>query len=543
MAGLATSFGSGAMTNSINEIGDAACILAIGTNTTAAHPIVALEIKRAVNQGGRLIVANPREIDLCRFADLWLQHKPGSDVALLMGMIRVIVDEGLLDQAFIEERCENYDAFRESLKNFDLDFVEKITGVPRDKIAGAARIYATQKPATILYTMGITQHTHGTDNVLAVANLAMLTGNVGKPSTGVNPLRGQNNVQGACDMGALPTVYPGYQSVADFGLRKKFETAWGVSSLSPEAGLTLSAIFPAALEGRLKAMYLVGENPVLSDPDAKHIQEALERLEFLVVQDIFLTETARLADVVLPAVTFAEKDGTFTNTDRRVQRVRQAVEPVGNSRPDWWITCQIAKRMGAQGFDFEQPSQIMEEISRLTPSYGGISYQRLETEVLQWPCPTREHPGTPFLHKDTFTRGKGKFAPLEYRPPAEIPDDEYPLVLTTERSLYHYHTGTMTRKVTGLNKLHPEEMVEMNPADAANLEISDGQAVKIVSRRGQITARARVTPVSPPGVISMSFHFAESPTNVITNPALDPVAKIPELKVSAVRVEPLQPDA
>ena len=536
VAGLAQCFGSGAMTNSINEIGDAGCILSIGSNTTSAHPIVGLEVKKAVSRGAKLIVANPREIDLCRSADLWLQHRPGSDVALLMGMMRFIVDEGLADQTFIRSRCENYEAFLDSLSDFGMDFVEKITGVPRDKIAQAARIYATQKPSTILYAMGITQHSHGTDNVIATANLAMLTGNVGKPSTGVNPLRGQNNVQGACDMGALPTVYPGYQAVTDPNLRQKFEDAWGVS-LSPTAGLALTEIFPAVLEGNIKAMYLVGENPVLSDPDSKHVREALDKLDFLVVQDIFLTETARLADVVLPAASFAEKDGTFTNTERRVQRVRQAIEPIGDSRPDWWITCQIAERMGGKGFDFEDPSHIMQEITSLTPSYGGISHQRLEKGGLQWPCPTEDYPGTPILHEHTFARGKGKFMPLKYTPPAEEPDDKYPFILTTERSLYHFHTSTMTRKVRGLSKLRPEETVEINPADAEALGISDGQTVKVASRRGEITAKAKVTPASPPGVVTMSFHFAESPTNLITSPALDPVAKIPELKVCAVNLE------
>ena len=536
MAGLATTFGSGAMTNSIHEIGDASCIFSIGSNTTVSHPIVSLEVKRAVDQGAKLIVANPREIDLCRSAHLWLRHNPGSDVALLMGMMRVIVDENLLDKSFVEQRCENYNEFLESLKNFDLDTVEKITGVPQEKVAEAARIYATQKPSSILYAMGITQHTHGTDNVIAIANLAMLTGNIGKPSSGVNPLRGQNNVQGACDMGALPNVYPGYQAVTDPNSQKKFEEAWGVS-LNPNAGLTLSEIFPAAHRGQIKAIYLVGENPTLSDPDSKHIEEALEKLEFLVVQDMFLTETARLADVVLPAASFAEKDGTFTNTERRVQRVRQAIEPVGDSKPDWWITCQIARRMDGNGFDFEHPSEIMKEIASLTPSYGGISYERLERESPQWPCPTDNHPGTPFLHGNTFSRGKGKFMPLQYKPPAEMPDDTYPLILTTERILPHFHTSTMTRKVKGLRKLIDEEFLEINPADATNLGISDSEPVKIISRRGEITAKARVTTVSPPGVVSMSFHFAESPTNVLTNPAFDPISKIPELKVAAVRVE------
>ncbi|MBA7487055.1 putative formate dehydrogenase [subsurface metagenome] len=536
VVGLVQSFGSGAMTNSINEIRDAACILAVGTNTTSAHPVIGLEIKKAVNKGAKLIVANPREIDLCRFADMWLQQRPGTDVALLMGMMRVIVDEGLLDQTFIEERCENFDAFKESLGKFDLDSVEQITGVPRDKVVEAARVYATNCPATILYAMGITQHSHGTDNVIATANLAMLTGNMGKPSTGVNPLRGQNNVQGACDMGALPNVYPGYQAVANPVLKEKFEDAWRCS-LSPTPGLTLTEMFEAAYQKQVKALYIVGENPMLSDADANHIREALDHLEFLVVQDVFLTETARLADVVLPAATFAETDGTFTNTERRIQRVRKAVAPPGDSRTDWWITCQIAQRMRSKGFDFSHPSEIMDEIASLTPSYGGISYGRLKEGGLQWPCPTEEHPGTPILHTTQFTRGKGKFIPLEYKPPMELADDDYPLILTTERSLYHFHTGTMTRKVRGLNILRGGELVQINPKDASALGIADGDEVKVTSRRGQVVAKAKVTEVSPVGVIAMTFHFAESPTNQLTNPALDPVAKIPEFKVCAVRVE------
>jgi len=536
VVGLVQSFGSGAMTNSINEIGDAGCILAIGTNTTEAHPVIGLEIKRAVDKGAKLIVANPRDISLVRWADLWLRHNPGTDVALLMGMMRVIVGEGLIDSSFIEQRCENFDAFKDSLKGFDLDVVERITGVPKNQVAEAARVYATNKPSTILYAMGITQHSHGTDNVIATANLAMLTGNIGKPSTGVNPLRGQNNVQGACDLGALPNVYPGYQAVADPAIRQKFEVAWGCS-LDPNPGLTLTEILDTAYEGQMKAIYLTGENPMLSEPDAKHAREALEQLEFFVVQDVFLSETAQLADVVLPAVTFAEKDGTFTNTERRVQRVRKVIEPIGNARPDWWITCQIAQRMGSKGFDFSHPYQIMDEIANLTPSYGGISYERLEGGGLQWPCPNKEHSGTVILHTEQFTRGKGHFIPLEYKPPMELPDDEYPLVLTTGRSLYHFHTGTLTRKVKGLNILRSEELVEINPSDASALGITDGEMVKVISRRGEVTAKARVTEVSPAGVVFMTFHFAESPANILTNPALDPVAKIPELKVCAVRVE------
>jgi formate dehydrogenase alpha subunit len=521
VAGLVTAFGSGAMTNSIRDIGDASCIFAIGTNTTEAHPVIALEIKRAVFNGNRLIVANPREIGLVRFADLWLRHRPGSDVALMMGMMRVIVDEGLADLAFIEERCENYEVFKESLKGFDLETVERITGVPREQVSAAARMYATSKPSA---------------NVIATANLAMLTGNVGKPSTGVNPLRGQNNVQGACDLGALPNVYTGYQSVADQAAREKFEKAWGVS-LNPSPGLALTEMFEAAGKGKVKAMYLVGENPFLSDPDITHIREAIEKLDFFVVQDIFLTETAQLADVVLPSVSFAEKEGTYTNTERRIQRVRKAIEPIGESKPDWMIACRIAQRMGAKGFDYESTSQIMEEIASLTPSYGGINYERLEEGGLQWPCPTPEHPGTPILHTQQFTRGKGHLTPLEYKPPAELPDEEYPLILTTERSLYHFHTGTMTRKVSGINKVLNEELLEINPGDAAAIGVSDGDMVTITSRRGKIKVKAKISEVTPIGVVSMDFHFAESPANILTNPAFDPVSKIPELKIAAVRVE------
>ena len=525
------------MTNSIDDINQAKCILATGTNTTEAHPIIGMNIRKAVREGNtKLIVANPLEIGLVRDADLWLQHHAGTDVVLLMGMMKIIVDEKLTDLNFIEERCENYEAFKESLNDYPLEMVTDITGVPGEKIIEAARMYAINSPASILYTMGITQHTHGTDNVMAVANMAMVTGNNGKPGSGVNPLRGQNNVQGACDMGALPNVYPGYQSVADKKVREKFEGAWG-AKLDPKVGKTLTEIIPAANAGQVKAIYLMGENPYLSDPDSKHVREAFRKLDFFVVQDIFLSETALMADVVLPAASFAEKDGTFSNTERRVQRVRKAVEPPGVSQADWWITCQIAQCMGAKGFDFKDASEVMEEIASLTPSYGGITYKRLEEGTLQWPCSSEDHPGTCILHTELFSRGKGHFVPLEYRPSAELPDAEYPLVLTTDRSLFHYHTGTMTRKVRGLNIFHNEELVVMNPANAASLGIEDGDKVKVTSRRGEVSAKAKVTEAAPEGTVAMTFHFSESPTNELTNPALDPVAKIPELKVAAVRLE------
>jgi len=537
VAGLAQSFGSGAMTNSIGEIKDAACIFAIGTNTTAAHPIIGLEIKAAAEAGAKLIVANPKKIELVRFAHMHLQQKPGTDVALMMGMARVIFDEGLFDKEFINNRCENFDEFCASFKNFDLDFVEKTTIVPKEKIIEAARIYATNKPAGIFYAMGITQHTHGTDNVLATSNLALLTGNVGSASSGVNPLRGQNNVQGACDMAALPNVYPGYQKIAETEIREKFEKAWGVK-LPDKPGLTHVEIFDAMHEGRIKAMYLVGENPILSEANASHVKDAIEKCEFLVAQDIFLTETAKLADVVLPAASFAEKDGTFTNTERRVQRVRKAIDAPGEARPDWQITCDIAKKMGCDGFEFAGPKEIMDEIASVTPSYAGISYERIEEVGLQWPCLDTGHAGTQFLHKDKFATksGKGKFMPLEYKPSAELPDKEYPFIFTTDRSLFHFHTATMTRKVEGLDILNNEELLNINAKDAEKLGIKDEDEVYVASRRGRIKAKAKITDACPEGVMSMTFHFAETPTNVLTNSALDPVAKIPETKVCAVKI-------
>jgi formate dehydrogenase alpha subunit len=537
VAGLAQSFGSGAMTNSIGEIKNADCIFAIGTNTTSAHPVIAYEIKEAVRRGAVLIVANPRRIDLCEYAQIVLHHTPGTDVALLMAMMKIIVDEGLHDSRFIEERCENYEAFLSSLEQFDLEFAQKTTGVPKELMREAARNYATRKPGMLLYAMGITQHTHGTDNVLATSNIALLTGNVGLPSTGVNPLRGQNNVQGACDLGALPNVYPGYQKVDRPQIQKKFEQAWG-TPLSGTPGITHTEIFDAIHEGTIKVLYEVGENPALSEANANHVYEALKKLDFFVVQDIFLTETARYADVVLPAASFAEKDGTFTNTERRVQRVRKAINPVGDSKPDWLITCLIAERMKKHGFDFDGPLQIMEEIASLTPSYGGITYKRLDDRGLQWPCPNTDSEGTTLLHSEFFATvtGKGRFMPLQYKPSYELPDGDYPLILTTERSLYHFHTATMTRK-GGLEILRKCELVEMNPKDAGTLGLTNGETVRVVSRRGEVEATLLVTDTSPVGVVSMTFHFAESPTNVLTSDAIDPVAKIPETKVCAVRVE------
>ena len=535
VAGLVRAFGSGAMTNSIAEIEEADCILVTGSNTTEAHPIIGLAIKKAVRKGAKLILVDPREIELAEIAHLHLRQRPGTDVAWLNGFANVILNGGLWDQKFVEERCEGFEEFKKAVEKYTPEFVEKITGIPADRLREAARTYARAEKATIIYSMGMTQHSTGTDNVLAIANLAMLTGQIGRESTGVNPLRGQNNVQGACDLGALPNVFPGYQAVSDPQIRRKFEEAWGVS-LPSGPGLTVVEMMEAVIEGKVKAMVIMGENPMVSDPDIRHVEEALKKLEFLVVMDIFLSETAQLADVVLPAASFAEKDGTFTNTERRVQLVRRAVPPPGEAMPDWEILCGLAERMGYK-MSYAHPREIMEEIASLAPIYGGIRYERLEGAGLQWPCPTPDHPGTKFLHKDRFTRGKGKFHAVEYRDPAELPDEEYPLILTTGRVLYHFHSRTMTARVPGLQEIVPEAYVELNPEDARALGIIDGERVRVSSRRGEIELKARLTERVPKGTVFIPFHFGEAAANVLTNPVLDPISKIPELKVCAVRVE------
>jgi len=525
------------MTNSIDDLEKAGCILVIGSNTTEGHPIIGLRIKRAVMKNGcKLIVAEPRHIRLCYYAEQWIRQRPGTDVALLNGMMNVILSEGLADEEFIRERTEGFEEFRKVVEEYTPERAAEICGLEPEEIRRAARTFATASSAAIVYAMGITQHTTGVDNVLTLANLAMLTGNLGKEGAGVNPLRGQNNVQGACDMGALPNVLTGYQPVSDPAVREKFEKAWGVDYLPGNPGLTLTEMMDAALRGEVKVLYIMGENPLISDPDIRHLREALQKVDFLVVQDIFLTETASYADVVLPAASFAEKEGTFTNTDRRVQRVRKAVEPPGEARADSWIIAQVASRLGYDMGDVAAP-RVMEEIASLTPSYAGISYQRLEElGELRWPCPSPDHPGTPILHVEKFTRGKGKFSPVEYKPPAEEPDEEYPLVLTTGRLLVHYHTGSMTRRVKGLDELVPENRVWIHPEDAARLGVATDEEVGVESRRGAIKVKARVTEKVPPGVIFIPFHFGESPANALTNPALDPVAKIPEYKVAAARI-------
>jgi len=537
VAGLATTFGSGAMTNSINEITDADVIFVIGSNTSEQHPLIASKIFKAVKKGAKLIVADPREIQLAKIATLYMRHKPGSDVALMNGMMNYIIAEGLHDDQFIKTRTEGFEELKKAVADCTPQQASEISCVPAEDIKQAAKLYAMGKKSSLIYSMGITQHTTGVDNVMSCSNLAMLTGNVGKESTGVNPLRGQNNVQGACDMGALPVVFSGYQAVVNDELRLKFENAWGVK-LPSKAGLTATQMMESAADGSLKAIYIMGENPMLSDPDSNHTEKALKKLEFLVVQDIFLTETAKLAHVVIPGVSFAERDGTFTSTERRVQRIRKAINPIGDSKPDWQIIIELSNQCGYKE-NYASPEDIMQEIAKLTPSYGGISYARLESDGLIWPCPTSEHPGTPCLHKEKFTRagGLGKFMPITYKPPAELPDSEYPLMLTTGRVGFHYHTGTMTRKAWALDREVPTGYVEINKSDATRLNIANGQMIKVSSRRGQIMIKSKVVNTIQEGLVFIPFHFAEASANKLTAANLDPVAKIPEFKVCAVKIE------
>ena len=536
VVGLAATFGSGAMTNSIEELENSDCILITGSNTTEQHPLVARYIMSAEKKGAKLIVMDPRAIPLAQYADFHLRQRPGTDVAWINGFMNVIINEGLADTKFIEERTEGYEELTKTVSKYTPEYVEKITGIPKEKLVEAARTYAKAERASIVYSMGITQHTTGVDNVKSCANLAMLTGNVGEPSTGVNPLRGQVNVQGACDVGALPNVYSGYQAVIDEKLRAKFEEAWK-TKLPPKPGMTLIDQINAANSGNLKMMYIMGENPMVSDPDISHVKEGLENLEFLVVQDIFLTETAQLADLVLPAASYAEKDGTFTSTDRRVQLVRKAIEPIGESIPDWQIICKLAKQMGSNSFEYSSPADVMNEIASLTPIYGGMVYERLDRIGLQWPCPSKEHNGTPYLHKDKFSRGKGSLTPIEFKEPAELPDKDYPLNLTTGRVIFHFHTGTMTRRTEILIKEVQRGYGVVNPFDANILGVADGELVLVQSRRGEIKIKALTTERVPEGVIFIPFHFAECAANILTNPAVDPVAKIPEFKTCAARIK------
>ena len=537
MAGLAAAFGSGAMTNTIGCIEKADCILITGSNTTENHPVLSSFVKRAVTQkGARLIVVDPRRIKIARFADLYLRQNLGTDVAWINGLMHVIIKEGLHDKKFVEERTRGFEEVKRTVEKFTPEHVEQITGIAADDIVAAARMYAAAERGSILYCMGITQHTTGTDNVKSLANLAMLCGNLGIEGGGVNPLRGQNNVQGACDFGGLPDVYSGYQKVIDPAAREKMEAAWKVEGLPDKPGMKVTAMVPAAHDGTLKALYIIGENPLVSDPDLNHCEKSLKNLDLLIVQDIFMTETAHLADVVLPSCCFAEKEGTFTNSERRVQRVRKAVDPPGEARDDWWIISEIATRMGyAQ--EYAGSEAIFDELASVTPSYAGLSYARLEDAGIHWPCPTAEHPGTPVLHREQFTAGKGTFHAIDYIPPAEPVDEEYPLYLTTGRLLYQYHTGTMTMHTAGLNEIAPECFVEMSREDAGQYGLSDGGRIRISSRRGTIDAAVKISSKATAGTVFIPFHYAKAAANRLTNAELDPVSGIPEYKVCAVKLE------
>jgi formate dehydrogenase alpha subunit len=563
VAGLALCYGSGAMSNTMEDVArDAQALFIIGSNTTEQHPVFGVKLRQAIlRRGVPLVVADPRRIDITELATLHLKHRPGTDVALINGIMQIVLTNGWQDQQFIDQRCEEFKQFYEAVLAYTPEKVSDITGVPVEQLHEAAEILARHRPMAVIWSMGITQHTTGVLNVLALGNLQMLLGNIGVSGGGVNPLRGQNNVQGACDMGALPNYLPGYQSVTDASVQEKFNAAWQLEMrnetagqdatfrLSDAAGLTVTEMIDGSCAGKIRGMYILGENPAMTDPDVLHTGQCMAACDFVVLQDIFPSETAAMADVLLPGVSWAEKAGSFTNTDRHVQLVRRAIDPVGEARPDWCIIADIARRIleredrvqaGLQAaWLYKDPSEIMKEIASLTPIYGGISHERLQRgDQLHWPVPTDDHPGTPILHIGKFTRGKGRFHVTEHLPPKEMPDSEYPLVLTTGRVLYHWHGAEMTRRSHALMELYPETIVEISPEDAEKIGLNGKASVRVKSRRGEMIAKALVTSRVCPGLIFGNFHFPGSQNvNNLTIEALDPVAKIPEYKVCAVRVE------
>ncbi len=539
MASLAISFGSGAMTNSIADIKEAEVLFIIGSNADTGHPTIGLRLHQAVDQGAKLLVADPRGTDFARRADHWLRLAPGTDVALLNGMMREIIKNDWHDREFIENRTENFEELALVVEKYTPEYVEKITGITPEQLHEAARLYASPgKRCAIFYGMGLAHHATGTDNVKCIANLAMLCGKLGMPGAGVNPLRGQNNVQGACDMGALFNTLPGYSGLTRDEIFDQYEKAWKIK-LPRRPGKAATEVWDAILHGDVRSLYIMGEDPVLADPNALHAVAALKKLDFLVVQDIFLTDTAKLADVVLPAACFAEKDGTFTSTERRVQRVRKAVEPPGEARPDWRIFTDLARKMGYQ-MDYESAEDIFNEVATLAPQYKGISYPRLEKVGLQWPVPDPEHPGTAVLHVEKFTQGRGLFIPEDYTPAKELPDDEYPLLFTTGRHYAQYNFGSMTRKTAGIEEIYGEALAEVNPEDAARLGIQEGSLIKITSRRGSIEVRATLSERSQVGTIFIPYHFAEVPVNNLTLNHLDRLSRSPQYKICAIKVEVLK---
>ncbi len=527
------------MTNSIDGIEKSNCIFIIGSNTTANHPLVSRRVMRAKEKGAKLIVADPRGIQLSQFADVSIRHKLGSDVALLNGMMHIIIENGWHDTNYIDERTEGYEEFAAEIRQATPEKTALATGVDQEDLYRMAEAYGTAGAASLLYAMGITQHVTGVDNVKSCCNLAMLCGNVGIPGGGVNPLRGQNNVQGACDMGGLPNVFTGYQPVADEQAREKFSKAWGCS-LNEKPGMTITDMIPGILEGKIKGLYVIGENPKLSDPDWNHLNHALQELEFLVVQDLFLSETAQVADVIFSASALAEKEGTVTNTERRCMKYDQAIAPLGDTLADWEIISRLGTAMGYP-MHYKNTEEIFDELTALTPSYAGMTYERLGYDGLQWPCPAHDHPGTVYMHKDTFSRGLGKFHAVAYQPSAEQPDEKYPFYLTTGRMFAHFHTGTMTRVSPHLDIEQENGYVEMNPEDATRMDIKEGDLLTICSRRGELDVPARLTNDINPGTLFLPIHFGENPANILTSSdAFDPLAKIPEFKVSAVNVRKCQ---
>ncbi len=553
VAALGQALGSGAMTNSMDDVVEhAQSVFIVGSNTTEQHPVFGMRLRRAVKERGLpIVVADPRDIPIVDAAVLHLRLRPGTDVALLNALAQVLIANGWVDEAFVTARTENFAVFADHVRESTPERAAAITGVPAADIRSAARILWEHRPGALLFAMGVTQHTCGTDNAFACTNVQLLLGNLGVAGGGINPLRGQNNVQGSCDMGALPDVLPGYQPIADAAARRRFAESWG-APVPDRPGLTVTEILDGALDGRIRALWILGENAAMTDPDLAHVRRCLEACQFLVVQEIFPSETARFAHVVLPAAASAERAGTFTNTERRVQRFEPAVPSPGEARPDWWIISQVGERISRRlaspplpapwaGWTYADPAAIMEEVAAVTPSYGGITHDRLGQAGLQWPCPDPGHPGTPILHVGRFTRGRARFTPVTYRPAAEVPDADYPLVLTTGRLLEHYHSGTMTRRVPAIDWLVPEALVDVHPGDAARLGVADGGRVRLRSRRGAITVRAHLTPGITEGAVFMPFHFVEAAANELTHAALDPVAKIPEYKVCAVALEAVRP--
>ncbi len=540
VAGLAMTLGSGAMTNPIADItGDVDAIMLVGSNPEEAHPVIGMQIRQAVERGTRLIVVDPRDIGLSKSADVHLKLKPGTNVAFANGMMNVIINEGLADEEFIKNRTEGFEELKKIVAEYTPERVAEICHIDPDHLREAALMYAKAKKAPIIYCLGVTEHSTGTEGVMSMSNMAMLVGKLGKEGCGVNPLRGQNNVQGACDMGALPGDFPGYQKVTNPEVVAKFERAWG-TKLSNKPGVHATDVFGAAIRKEIRGLFIFGEDPVVTDADQGHIKKALQSLDFFVVSDLFMTETAAFADVVLPGTSYAEKEGTFSNTERRVQRVRKAVELEGEMRLDTDIFIDLMNRMG-----YPQPQltseEIMDEIASLTPIFGGISHRRLDKgESLQWPCPDKNHPGTPILHVGKFSRGLGWFYPAEYVPSAELPDEEYPFIMMTGRILYHYNTRAMTGKTPGLMEKEGSSFIEMNTEDAARLGIENGEKVRVSSRRGSIVSTARVGEKVSPKETWMPFHFPDGNANVLTNAALDKYARIPEYKVCAIKIEKIE---